>query len=237
MPNQPPPRRPVPRPEGLPRASSEQGAKTGDPEPLRRGATRPQDEPTTWVDSEPVAGDARQGAARPGTASRAAEEEPDTKAETPSAKRSQSPAAGTIRIEGKGFKITMPHVALVAVLTTLGTWFGKDAITKGEHAEVADVLHEVRGLRNDVKGLKSDVADVAEEQRKGRAADKKVLNFAEDSLTPIVASLRRLGVKLLYDSRTGYDPAGEIEFHPAPAPGSTAPPVQPKATLPERPAL
>ncbi len=59
--------------------------------------------------------------------------------------RKDSPANG-FRIEGKGWRITMPHVALVAVLTTIGGWFGSKAVSKGESAELADVLAEVRDM-------------------------------------------------------------------------------------------
>lgn len=147
--------------------------------------------------------------------------------------RKDSPPGG-IRLEGKGWRITMPQAALVAVLTALGSWFTSKAISKGENAEVSDVLKEVRALRKDVKDLKGDVADVGEEQRKGRSDDKKILNYAEDTFTPIVASLRRLGVKLQYDGDD--DPAKSVEFHPAPL-GGAAPPIQPKVALPERPSL
>lgn len=147
--------------------------------------------------------------------------------------RKDSPPGG-IRIEGKWGKITMPHVALLAVLTTLGGWFGKTAISKGESAELADVLREVRAGRKDVQDLKGDVADVREDQRKARSNDTKILNYAEDTFSPIVASLRRLGVKVDYDGKG--DPAREVEFHPAPL-GGSAPPIQPKQTLPERPSL
>lgn len=146
--------------------------------------------------------------------------------------RKDSPPGG-IRLEGKGWRITMPHVALVAVLTTIGGWFGSKAVSKGESVELADVLKEVRAGRKDVQDLKGDVADVREEQRKARGDKTKILNYTEDSLTPIVASLRKLGVKLEYD---GADVARDVEFHPAPL-GGSAPAIQPKQTLPDRPSL
>jgi hypothetical protein len=146
--------------------------------------------------------------------------------------RKDSPAGG-ISVQGKGWKITMPHVALVAVLTTIGGWFGSKVVSKGESAEVSDVLTEVRLMRKDVKDLSGDVADVRDEQRKARSNNTKILNYAEDTFTPIVASLRKLGVKLDYSGR---EPE-EVEFSPAPMAGSKAPPIQPKATLPERPSL
>lgn len=146
--------------------------------------------------------------------------------------RKDSPPGG-ISVQGKGWKITMPHVALVAVLTTIGGWFGSKAVSKGESAEVSDVLTEVRLMRKDVKDLSGDVADVRDEQRKARSNNAKILNYAEDTFTPIVASLRKLGVKLEYSGR---EPE-EVEFNPPPMAGSKAPPIQPKATLPERPSL
>lgn len=146
--------------------------------------------------------------------------------------RKDSPAGG-FRIEGKGWRITMPHVALVAVLTTIGGWFGSKAVSKGEGAEVADVLAEVRALRKDVKDLSGDVTDVRDEQRRARSNDGKILNYAEDTFTPLVASVRKLGVKLVY---AGREPEA-VEFLPTPLPGSGAPPIQPRATLPERPSL
>ncbi len=151
--------------------------------------------------------------------------------------RKDSPANG-FRIEGKGWRITMPHVALVAVLTTIGGWFGSKAVSKGESAEVADVLAEVRETRKDVKALKRDVKDLADEQRDARDASKKILNYTEDTFTPIVATLRNMGAKLVYDNKSGnrYDPASEVDFHPPPL-GGSAPSYQPKATLPERPSL
>jgi hypothetical protein len=147
--------------------------------------------------------------------------------------RKDSPPGG-IKLEGMGMRITMPHVALVAVLTTIGGWFGNKAVSKGESAELADVLREVRAGNKAVQDLKGDVADVREDQRKARSNDTKILNYAEDTFTPIVASLRRLGVKVDYDGKA--DPARDVEFHPAPL-GGNAPPIQPKATLPERPSL
>lgn len=151
----------------------------------------------------------------------------------PPSLRKDSPAGG-IKIQGKGWHISMPHVALVAVLTTLGGWFGKDAVSKGERAELGDVLREVKALRKDVANVRGDVADLAEEQRKARGNDRKLLAYVDESLKPMVASLRKLGVKLTYE---GDDRAADVEFHPPPGPGSTAPPVQPRAALPERPQL
>jgi hypothetical protein len=224
-PGPPPPKRPPPKPEGLPRAADELGARPGEPSPLRRpGApTRPQGEPTVFVDPEPTMTGNRQPA-------------PEAASVPPS--RKDSPPGGTIAIHGKGWRITMPHVALTALLATLGTWFGKDVIQKGEQAELADVLTELREVRKDVKGLKVDVAENADEPTTRRNADRKVLNYVEETVTPVVASLRRLGVKLAYDG-VDYDKdkASEVEFHAEPGPGSTAPPIQPKAVLPKRPQL
>lgn len=128
----------------------------------------------------------------------------------------------------------MPVAALISVVTALAGWFGSKAISKGESAEISDVLTELRSVHKDVKDLSGDVADVRGEQRKARGDKTKILNYAEDTFTPIVASLRKMGVKLDYDGKA--DPARDIEFHPAPL-GGSAPPIQPKATLPERPSL
>jgi hypothetical protein len=50
--------------------------------------------------------------------------------------------------------------------------------------------------------------------------------------------MRKLGVKFVYDNKPDdeYDPAAEVDFHPPPL-GGNAPPIQPKATLPQRPSL
>jgi hypothetical protein len=218
-PGLPPPKRPLPKPQGLPHAADELGARPGEPAPLRRpGApARHQDEPTVFVDPEPTMTGNRQPA-------------PEAAASLPP--RKDSPPGGTIAIHGKGWKITMPHVALVAVLTTLGGWFGKDAISKGEQAELGDVLTELRAVRKDVRDLKGDVGDVRDDQRKARSSDTKILNYVEDSLTPVFASLGKLGVKFQFAGRQ----PEPVEFHQPPL-GGAAPPIQPKAVIPERPQL
>lgn len=204
-PNQPPPKRPQARPENLPRITREEVPGS------------PQDAPAAVATPTPQAEDGDAALAERGISL-----------------RSRSPAAGMIRVEGKGWKLTMPHVALVAVLTTLGGWFGKEAASKGEQAELGDVLREVKAMRKDLADVRGDLADVREEQRKARGNDRKLLTYVDDTVTPMIASLRRLGVRLGYE---GEDRAADVEFHPAPAAGSTAPPIQPRAVLPERPSL
>ena len=146
--------------------------------------------------------------------------------------RKDSPPGG-IRLEGKGWKVTMPQAVLVALLTAIGGWFGSRVVTQNEQGDKAEVMAELRSIRDELKGVRADVRDLRDEQQQQRGADKKILNYVQDSLTPIVASMRRLGVKLEYQ---GGDP-DDVEFHPAPMPGSIAPPIQPKATLPDRPSL
>jgi hypothetical protein len=186
------------------------------------------DPPTERRGTEP---DRRQAAPKPASPPHA---DDGDAAGRPPYSRKESPPGG-IRLEGRGWRVTMPAAALVAVVTAVGGWFTSRAVSKGESAEVADVLSEVRELRKDVKGLRRAVDDVREEQTEARANDKKILNYAEGTFAPIVASLRQLGVKLTYLGND--DPARDLDFHPAPLPGSGAPPIQPRAALPERPSL
>lgn len=147
--------------------------------------------------------------------------------------RSQSPAGG-IRLEGRGWKLTMPHVALVAILACFGGGAVGAKVTATEGGDRAEMMAELRTIREELKGLRSDVREVRAEQTSAHADDKTILTYVDGSLKPIVASLRRLGVKLEYEGR---DRAVDVEFHASPASGSTAPPIQPKAVLPERPSL
>jgi hypothetical protein len=150
----------------------------------------------------------------------------------PSTGRKDSPPGG-IKLEVGRHRVTVSQLALVAVLTALGGWFGKDAVSKGEQVELGDVLTELRAVRKDVRDLKGDVGDVRDDQRKARSSDTKILNYVEDSLAPVFASLGKLGVKFQFAGRQ----PEPIEFHPAPMQGSNAAPIQPKAVLPERPSL
>lgn len=154
--------------------------------------------------------------------------------ERPPYSRKQSPPGG-IRLEGPGgWKLSMPHAALLAILACFGGAGVAAKVTSDSGGDRAEMMAELRSIREELKGLRSDVREVRDEQAAGRRNDKKILNYAENTFAPIVASLRRLGVKQEYE---GSDRAAEIEFHAPPGPGSTAPPIQPKAVLPERPAL
>jgi len=147
--------------------------------------------------------------------------------------RKDSPPGG-IKLEGPGgWKLSMPHAALLAILACVGGAGVAAKVTSSEGGDRAEVLAELRSIREELKGTRSDIRDLRDEQQQAHGADKKIVNYVEDSLTPIVASLRKLGVKLQYD---GSDPARDVEFHQPPL-GGTAPAIQPKATLPERPAL
>lgn len=146
--------------------------------------------------------------------------------------RKDSPPGG-IKLEGKGFKFSVPHAALLAILACFGGAGVAAKVTSSEGSDRAETLAELRSIREELKGVRSDVRDVRDEQQHQRGATKKLANYVEDSLTPIVASIRKLGVKLEY---SGSDPARDVEFH-APPLGGTAPAIQPKATLPERPSL
>jgi hypothetical protein len=154
---------------------------------------------------------------------------PEVAASVPPSRKDSPP--GGIKLEVGKHRVTVSQLALVAVLTTLGGWFGKDAISKGEQAELGDVLTELRAVRKDVRDLKGDVGDVREDQRKARSANTKILNYVEDSLTPVFASLGKLGVKFQFARQP--EP---VEFHQPPL-GGAAPPIQPKALIPERPQL
>lgn len=148
--------------------------------------------------------------------------------------RSQSPAGG-IRLEGPGgWKLSLPHAALLAILACFGGGAVAAKVTAAEGTDRAEVMAELRSIREELKGLRSDVREVRDEQASARRNDKKILTYVDATITPIVASLRKLRVKLEYD---GEDRAADVEFHPTPAPGSTAPPIQPRAVLPERPSL
>lgn len=163
------------------------------------------------------------------------ESEPET--ETMSAatapSRKHSPPGG-IKLEAPGgWKLSMPHAALLAILACFGGAGVAAKVTSGDGGDRAEMLAELRSIRDELKGLRSDVREVRDEQAAGRRDDKKILTYVDGSLVPIVASLRRLGVKLEYD---GQDRARDVEFHSPPL-GGAAPAVQPKAVLPERPAL
>lgn len=218
------PPRPDPKPPKLP-PTVEGGIKpTGNPAALRPRPPVPARPPAVHEDEPPLT---------PHRELVHVDERPAPPESMPAPPSRKDSPPGGIRIEGHGVRLTMPVAALVAVVTALGGWFGSKAVSKGESAEVSDVLTEVRLMRKDVKDLSGDVADVRDEQRKARANNTKILNYAEDTFTPIVASLRKLGVKLEYSGR---EPE-EVEFNPPPMAGSKAPPIQPKATLPERPTL
>ncbi len=146
--------------------------------------------------------------------------------------RKDSPPGG-IKLEGKGFKFSVPHAALLAILACFGGAGVAAKVASSEGGDRAEMLAELRSIREELKGTRSDIRDIRDEQQTQRGANKKLLNYVEDSLTPIVASLRKLGVKLDYSGR---EPE-EVEFSPPPLAGSKAPPIQPKATLPERPSL
>lgn len=146
--------------------------------------------------------------------------------------RKDSPPGG-IKLEGKGFKLSVPHAALLAILACFGGAGVAAKVTSSEGGDRAEMLAELRSIREELKGTRSDIRDLRDEQQQARGSDKKIVSYVAASITPIVASLRKLGVKLEFD---GADPARDIEFHQAPLAG-TAPPIQPKATLPERPSL
>lgn len=153
--------------------------------------------------------------------------------EKPPYSRKESPPGG-IRLEAPGgWKLSMPHAALLAILACFGGAGVAAKVASDSGGDRTEVMAELRSIRDELKGLRSDVREVRDEQAAGRRDDKKIVNYVEGSLTPIVASLRRLGVKLEYD---GPDRARDVEFHPAPLAG-TAPAVQPKSVLPERPSL
>ncbi len=148
--------------------------------------------------------------------------------------RKHSPAGG-IKLEGPGgWKLSMPHAALLAILACFGGAGVAAKVTAGDGGDRAEMMAELRSIRDELKGLRSDVREVRDEQAAARRDDKKIVNYVEDTVTPMVASLRKLGVKLEY---VGRDAASGVEFHQPPAPGSNAPPIQPRAALPERPAL
>lgn len=177
---------------------------------------------------------------------RAPAQEPRQRAETPTLNdwpvpsgkapesRKDSPPGG-IRLEGPGgWRLSLPHAALLAILACFGGAGVAAKVASSGEGDRADMMAELRSIREELKGLRSDVREVRDEQAAGRRDDKKIVNFVQDSLTPLVASVRKLGVKLEYSGR---DMASDVEFHPAPMAGSNAPPIQPKAVLPERPSL
>jgi hypothetical protein len=148
--------------------------------------------------------------------------------------RKESPPGG-IKLEAPGgFKLSMPHAALLAILACFGGAGVAAKVTSNEGGDRAEMLSELRSIREELKGTRSDIRDIRDEQQQQRGSNKKILNYIENSLTPIVASMRKLGVKLEYQNS---DPAQDVEFQPAPLPGSKAPPIQPRAVLPDRPNL
>lgn len=175
----------------------------------------------------------RQQASRPEPAELAEQPAPTAQvAEKAPYSRKDSPPGG-IRIEGKGFKLSVPHAALLAILACFGGAGVAAKVTSNEGSDRAEMMAELRSLHEELKGVRSDIRDVRDEQQTQRGSTKKLANYIQDSVTPIVASLRKLGVKLEYSGR---DPAADVEFHTPPL-GGNAPSIQPKATLPERPNL
>jgi hypothetical protein len=156
-----------------------------------------------------------------------------TPRQAPPSLRSSTPP-GAIKFEGRGFKFTLPHLALVAILGVVGGGSAVAKIASDKATDTSEVMAELRTIGAEVKGLRQDVRDIRDEQNNARLGSKATVRYVKTSLAPLVASLRKLGVKLEYDGSE--DPAKDVEFH-APPLGGTAPPIQPKATLPEPPRL
>jgi hypothetical protein len=226
------PKRPPPLPTVKPMAEQVLVKQSGQPAPLRRQPSSPfgpppRAKPPTLPQDAPVPAAHRKLVDT--------DDRPMPPESLPAPPPRKDSPPGGIAIHGRGWKVTMPAAALVAVLTAVGSWFGSRAVAKHESADIGDVLTEMRALRKDVSDLKGDNADVRDELRKGRSDKTKILNYTEDTFTVLVAAMRRCcGVKVEYDGRR--DPARDVEFHPAPL-GGSAPTTQPKATLPERPSL
>jgi hypothetical protein len=139
--------------------------------------------------------------------------------------RKDSPPAG-IKVQGKGWQVSVPAVALTAILTAAGTLAGSRAVN--DQSSSAELRSEMQALREDFKSLRQEFR---EELREQRSNNRALLTYTRDSVTLLGQTLRELGAKV--DSASG--PLPPLELHPPPLRGSEAPRVQPRATLPAPP--
>lgn len=142
-------------------------------------------------------------------------------AETPGTRKLSPP--GGIKLEGPGWRVNVSQMALVALLAGSGGAGVAATVTGRDNAALAE---ELRGLREDVTTLRKEL-------REARADNRAVLAYTRESVTLLGQTVRELGAKV--ETATG--PLPPLELHPAPMPGSHAPRVQPRATLPAPPEL
>lgn len=153
-------------------------------------------------------------------------------------KRSMSP--GGFKLEGPGgWRMTIPHALIIAVLaggggTAVGAKVVSDMRTDSASSEARD---ELKLLRKEMGELAGDVRIVRDGQVNARSTNKKLANYTEQSIAPIVAALRKCCSTKLEYSDDAEDVAKDIDFHPAPVAGSKAPQYQPKALIPAKPTL
>ncbi len=152
----------------------------------------------------------------------------------PQQKRSLSP--GGFKLEGPGgWRLNVPGALIIALVAGGGgTAVGAKAFANNHEADAA-VQEEIKLLRKEMREIAVDVRAARSSAVDNRTAFRKLANYTEESIAPVVASLRECcSVKLEYE---GDDSANSIEFHPAPAQGSKAPRFQPKATIPAKPSM
>jgi hypothetical protein len=160
--------------------------------------------------------------------------QPETEHPVTTTLRKDSPPAG-IHVQGRGWKLSVPAVAVTALLTTIAAVVGTKAVDKATNPDdVTALRQELREFRKDVSGLRSEIGELREEQQAGRSADRALLNYTERSVTLLARTMRELGAKVDVQGRPTLEP---LDLLPAPLPGSDAPAVQPREALPAAPRL
>lgn len=163
------------------------------------------------------------------------EPESETYQHKPPPKRSMSPPG--LKLEGPGgWRMSVPAGLIIAVLAGGGgTAVGAKVIAERAADKSSESVDEIKLLRKEMSELAADVRAVRAGQIDSRSADRKLANYTEDSIAPIVASLRKLSVKMEYADDAD-DKADDIDFHDAPL-NPKSPQIQPKAMLPAKPSL
>lgn len=169
------------------------------------------------------------------------EMEPESETQEHFSKVPRSHSPGGIKLEGPGgWRMTIPHAIVIAVLAGGAATAGTAKVITDRQSETKDTLsnearNEIKLLRKEMADMREDVLAVRNNQVDERANNKKLANYTEDSIAPIVASLRKMRVKLEFTD-DAEDKAKDIEFHPVPL-NPNSPQIQPKALLPAKPQL
>jgi hypothetical protein len=152
--------------------------------------------------------------------------EAPTSAQTPESRKLSPP--GGIKVQGKGWTVSVPAVVITAVLSAGGTLAAGRAVAPP--AEKGDLA----GIRDELAGLRADVRELRDDQRKDRQFARAQHTYTEQSIDLMAQTIRALGGKLNFAPGAEPEP---LEFHEPPLnPGAHgAPSVQPRAVLPASP--